>query len=105
MLNGVFIYLINRNHNDIKTWRIVPSLRDLNTSVLLHRLMLFLFFISEAINTNPPFDLHLLREIPNRIVTTCEKTLNSRKEIIDWFEDVMAKKVCIINLIFLFQFW
>ncbi|XP_063636072.1 coiled-coil domain-containing protein 18-like [Cydia splendana] len=47
--------------------------------------------------SHTPFDIHLLREIQNKIVTSCEETLNSRNNIIDWFEDVMAKKTITRN--------
>ncbi|XP_047989061.1 coiled-coil domain-containing protein 186-like [Leguminivora glycinivorella] len=48
---------------------------------------------------NVPFDMHKLREIPNKIVASCEVTLNSRKDIIDWFEDIIAKKMITKNVL------
>ncbi|XP_061706120.1 LOW QUALITY PROTEIN: coiled-coil domain-containing protein 18-like [Cydia pomonella] len=49
--------------------------------------------------SNAPFDLHILREIPNKIVASCEETLKSRNDIIDWFEDIIAKKMITKNVL------
>ncbi|XP_063530741.1 coiled-coil domain-containing protein 18-like [Cydia strobilella] len=54
---------------------------------------------NETQMSNTPLNLHLLREIPNKIVASCEETLNSRKDIIDWFEDIMAKKMITKNVL------
>ncbi|XP_063375005.1 repetitive organellar protein-like [Cydia amplana] len=55
--------------------------------------------VSETQMPNKRLDLQLLREIPNKIVASCEETLNSRKDIIDWFEDIMAKKMITKNVL------